>query len=90
MDRLSERLVSERMFSRNLCILESLLHADSNVRIIERHLSEINDCWKTLQKAHDIYVVENFTDASDIEANNLYLNSFTKRYLEIEASCEMF
>ena len=52
MDRLLvERTVTERMFSRNVSILESLLKANAASEIIiERHLQELNAHWIALQK----------------------------------------
>ena len=81
MDRLLvERTVTERMFSRNVSILESLLKANAaSERIIERHLHELNACWIALQKSHDLYIVTCFTDAIDIEENDLYLEIFTRK-----------
>ena len=92
MDRLLvERTVTERMFSRNVSILESLLKANAaSERIIERHLQELNACWIALQKSHDLYIVTCFTDAIDIEENDLYLETFTRKYIDVEAACDNF
>ena len=56
-------------------------------RIIENHLQELNACWISLKKSHDVYIVTCFTD---IEESDLYLETFTRKYIDVEDACDNF
>ena len=88
---LFDRSVSERMFCRQSRITESLLsNSTTDIRIIERHLSELTNRWITLQEKHDSYVTENFTDPLEISANEALIDKYSSEYLRIEAACIKF
>ena len=77
---LFDRSVSERMFCRQSRITESLLsNSTTDIRIIERHLSELTNRWITVQEKHDSYITENFTDPLEISANEALIVSITDR-----------
>ena len=62
-EQLLSRSVSERMFTRQAAVVEKLIaNPVTPIRIIERHLSNLNIRWTTLQEKHDMYVVEFLSD----------------------------
>ena len=47
----------------------------------------MNACWISLKKSHDVYIVTCFTD---IEESDLYLETFTRKYIDVEDACDNF
>ena len=89
--KLLERSISERMFTREVGVVGDLLSDSStSIRVIERHLVELTDCWRTLQKNHDAYVVEFIAEPVGISANDALIEKYLFEFIRLEAACDKF
>ena len=53
-------------------------------------MNELNNSWNALQELHDRYVITCFTDTTDIEENDKFIDVFTTIFIDIEAACVEF
>ena len=83
--------VSERMFAREAAVVEGLLaNSATSIRIIERHLSDLNIRWTALQEKHDQYVIKSDFDPVEAAAKNALIEKYSSEYIRIEAACDKF
>ena len=91
-EKLLNRTVAERMFSRQSSLIEKLL-ADaslSSVQIVERQLAELASRWIVLQEKSDSYTVEFCDDAVEISAISASMEKYLAEYIRLEVACDKF
>ena len=87
-DRLLARTVSERMFAHECSVIKKLISVSSTPsRVFERHLSDLNCRWTSLQEKHFEYVAEFVSDPVEIAANDSLITQYSDEYIRVESEC---
>ena len=90
-DQLLARTISERMFTRQLHIIEKLLeNPATSMRIIERQLTMLSTRWTALQESHDMYVIQCVSDPIEVSANDSYIDKYCTEFVRLEVACDSF
>ena len=87
-DRLLARTVSERMFAHECSVINKLISVSSTPScVFERHLSDLNCRWTSLQEKHFEYVAEFVSDPVEIAANDSLITQYSDEYIWVVSEC---
>ena len=87
-DRILARTVCERMFAHECSVIHKLISVSSTPsRVLERHLSDLNCRWTSLQEKHFAYVAEFVSDPVEIAANDSLFTQYSDEYIRVESAC---
>ena len=90
-EQLLARTVAERMFTRQLHIIENLLeNSVLPLRVIERQLATLCTRWTDLQESHDAYVIQFISDSIELSVNDQLIDKYSSEFVRIEIACADF